>query len=105
MAVRVSKEEFEDVVLTKKQLVIVDFYSDSCVACKRLTPVLGNLEDNFEESIRVFKVNTNFDAELAEKYDVLSNPTLVFLKNGEEVDRTVGAKSYDDLEKLLKKHI
>ncbi len=105
MAIRVSEEEFADKVLTNAQLVIVDFYSDSCVACKRLTPVLGDLEDNFEGALQVFKVNTNFDVDLARKYHVMSNPTLVFIKNGEEVERVVGARSYNDLEELVKKNL
>lgn len=80
MAVRVSKTDFEEKVLKEKLPVLVDFYSDSCVACKKLAPVLGNAEDDYEDKIKVYKVNTNFDVELAEQYEVQANPTLVFLK-------------------------
>ena len=66
MAVRVSKTDFEEKVLKEKLPVLVDFYSDSCVACKKLAPVLGNAEDDYEDKIKVYKVNTNFDVELAE---------------------------------------
>ena len=63
MAVRVSKTDFEEKVLKEKLPVLVDFYSDSCVACKKLAPVLGNAEDDYEDKIKVYKVNTNFDVE------------------------------------------
>ena len=56
MAVRVSKTDFEEKVLKEKLPVLVDFYSDSCVACKKLAPVLGNAEDDYEDKIKVYKV-------------------------------------------------
>ena len=80
MAVRVSKADFEEKVLKEKLPVLVDFYSDSCVACKKLAPVLGNAEDDYEDKIKVYKVNTNFDVELAEQYEVQTNPTLILFK-------------------------
>lgn len=82
MAVRVSKTDFEEKVLKEKLPVLVDFYSDSCVACKKLAPVLGNAEDDYEDKIKVYKVNTNFDVELAEQYEVQANPTLILFKAG-----------------------
>ena len=79
MAVRVSNADFEEKVLKEKLTVLVDFYSDSCVACKKLAPVLGNAEDDYEDKIKIYKVNTNFDVELAEQYEVQANPTLILL--------------------------
>ena len=91
MAVRVSKTDFEEKVLKEKLPVLVDFYSDSCVACKKLAPVLGNAEDDYEDKIKVYKVNTNFDVELAEQYEVQANPTLILFKDGQAKDRKTGA--------------
>lgn len=90
MAVRVNKDNFQEKVLESELPVLVDFYSDSCVPCKMLAPVLGDLEDNYEGKLTVYKVNTNFDSELAEEYEVSANPTLIFFKNGEAVDFKVG---------------
>lgn len=100
MAVRISEADFEEKVLKSDKPVIVDFYSDSCVACKKLAPVLGAVEDDYEDKINIYKVNTNFDADLAEKYEVTANPTLLFVKNGEVVDRTVGFQKPADLKNL-----
>lgn len=105
MAVRVTTEDFEEKVLKNSLLVVVDFYSDSCVACKRVAPVLGDLEDNYEGKLEVVKVNTNFDAALSEKYSIMSNPTLLIIKNGEEVSRKVGALSYKDLEEWVAQYL
>ena len=89
MAVRVSKTDFEEKVLKEKLPVLVDFYSDSCVACKKLAPVLGNAEDDYEDKIKVYKVNTNFDVE--------ANPTLILFKDGQAKDRKTGALKQAEL--------
>ena len=82
MAARVSKADFDDKVLGSSLPVLVDFYSDSCVPCKRMSPVVGDVEDEREGSLSVYKVNINFDTELAEQYDVQSVPTLLLFKGG-----------------------
>ena len=97
MAVRVSKTDFEEKVLKEKLTVLVDFYSDSCVACKKLAPVLGNAEDDYEDKIKIYKVNTNFDVELAEQYEVQANPTLILFKDGQAKDRKTGALKQAEL--------
>ena len=90
MAARISKDDFEEKVLKSRVPVIVDFYSDSCIPCKQLSPLLGDIEDDYEGRLKVFKVNVNFDAELAEQYEVMASPTLVFFKDGKETDRIRG---------------
>ena len=98
MAIRISKVDFEEKVLHSSFLTIVDFYSDSCGACKRLAPALGELEEILEGKIKVFKVNTNFDKELNEAYGIRSNPTLLLFQSGEVLDRRTGAASVKELE-------
>ena len=70
MAVRVNTENFEQEVLNSDKLVLTDFYSDSCIPCKRLSPVLSELEKEYGDSLKVVKVNINFDSVLMEKYEV-----------------------------------
>lgn len=91
MAVRINKDDFEEKVLKSDLPVIVDFYSDSCIACKKLAPALGDIEDDYEGKLYVYKVNTNFDKELAKEYQIAANPTLLFVKNAEVLDRKIGA--------------
>ena len=102
MAKRVSKDDFEKEVLQSELPVIVDFYSDSCIPCKQLSPILGDIEDDYEDKAKVVKVNINFDEELMEKYEVMASPTLVFFKDGEEVNRIKGVAKKADLEVIIK---
>ena len=101
MAARVSKADFEEKVLKEALPVLVDF----CVVCKKLAPVLGNAEDDYEDKIKVYKVNTNFDAELAEQYEVQANPTLIFFQNGQAKDRKTGALKQAELNSWIEEQL
>ena len=63
MAERIKLSDFEEKVLNSSVPVLIDFYSDSCVPCKRLAPVVGTVEDERAGSLLVYKVNINFDAD------------------------------------------
>ena len=91
MAERIKLSDFEEKVLNSSVPVLIDFYSDSCVPCKKMTPVIGDVEDEMEGKLAVYKVNINFDTELAESYDVQSMPTLLLFDKGSEKARQSGA--------------
>ena len=101
MALRVNSENFESGVLKSELPVLADFYSDSCVPCKRLSPIISQLESERSDSLKVVKVNINFDTELAEKYEVQAAPTLIYFKNGEETARLRGAVKKAEIEEIL----
>lgn len=105
MAARVSKDQFEELVLKSELPVLLDFYSDSCVPCKKINGPLGDIEDDNEGKIKVLKVNTNYEEELTSEYGIESVPTLVLIKDGAEVARSVGALSYDKIDELIAEHI
>ena len=105
MAARISKDDFEEKVLKSRVPVIVDFYSDSCIPCKQLSPLLGDIEDDYEDRLKVFKVNVNFDAELAEQYEVQANPTLIFFQNGQAKDRKTGALKQAELNSWIEEQL
>ena len=79
MSERLNKDNFDSTVKSAP-FALVDFYSDSCIPCKKLNPVLGDLEDEKGDEVRLFKLNINFDLEVAEKYGVASSPTLILFK-------------------------
>ena len=91
MSVRANKDTFESEINEAGKLVIADFYSDSCVPCKRMSPLLAETEEEDPEGIKLVKLNINFDGETAQKYNVTSVPTLVFFKDGAETARLTGA--------------
>ncbi|MDF2610219.1 MAG: Thioredoxin protein [Lachnospiraceae bacterium] len=101
MAVRVNESNFDNEVLKAKKLVLVDFYSDSCVPCKQISPILGDLEEEYSDKIKVVKVNVNFDESLAKNYEVMVSPTILFIKNGEEKSRIRGLKKKAELEEII----
>lgn len=105
MPQRVSANDFEKEVLSADKAVLADFYSDSCVPCKRLSPVLSEIEEKYSDRLKIVKININFDTELAEKYSVQAAPTLIFLKNGREEQRLRGAVKKEDIEEIIEKLI
>ena len=102
MAKRVSEADFQAEVLDGALPVLVEFYSDSCIPCKQLSPILGGLEDDYEDQIKIVKVNGNFDADLAAKDEVAASPTILIFKNGEEVRRVRGLVKRPVLETIVK---
>lgn len=97
MAERIGKEGFEEKVLKSGLPVLVDFYSDSCIACKKLAPALSQAEELLGKSFSFYKVNTDYEAELVEKYGILSRPTLIVFINGQERERKTGARKLAEL--------
>ena len=80
-----------DGLLESEKLVIVDFWATWCGPCRMLSPLLDEVEEEMADKITVVKVNVDDADEIAMRYRIMSIPTLVFVKNGQMVDRTVGA--------------
>ena len=89
MTVHFNKEGFEK-ALASGQLLMVDFWADWCGPCKMLAPVIEGLGDEYEGKAIVGKINVDDEQELAIRYGVMSIPTVIFFKDGEEVARKVG---------------
>jgi thioredoxin 1 len=83
-------KEFNDVIQTSKEKVIVDFYADWCGPCKMQAPVLDDFSKKQPESI-ILKVNVDHNMGVSAQFGVRSIPTILFIKNGEVVDKSVGA--------------
>ena len=101
MPARISNTEFDSEVLGSELPVLADFYSDSCIPCKRMSPILSQLEAEYADKIKIVKINTNFEKELVEKYSIQAAPTLILFKNGEEVSRIRGAAKKDEVITLI----
>ena len=78
-------------LLQDEKLVIVDFWAVWCGPCRMLSPVLDEVEEEMADKITVVKVNVDDADEIAMRYRIMSIPTLLFFKNGQVVDKTVGA--------------
>lgn len=99
--IKVNKENFEAEVLKAEGTVLVDFFAEWCGPCKMLSPVIDEIA-NEQTALKVCKVNVDNEPELASKYGVMSIPTLVVIKNGEEVNKSVGLVSKEEILALVK---
>lgn len=86
---KVTSSNFEEEVLKSEKAVLIDFYADWCGPCKMISPVVEAVA-NENAGIKVVKVNVDDAQDLALKYEVMSIPTLVVIKNGIETNRTIG---------------
>ena len=100
MSVRATADNFEEEI--KNGIVIADFYSDSCVPCKRMSPLLAEIEEE-NDDVKLVKVNVNFESSLSEKYEVQAVPTLIFFKNGAETDHIKGAAKKAEILEIINK--
>lgn len=104
MAERVTYNDFNEKVIQFSGLAIVEFYSDSCVPCKRMSSVLAALEEQYPEGLYISKVNVAYEKELVEKYQISSTPSFLFIKNGEVVEKFSGVRKKEELEQLIEKN-
>lgn len=101
MAVRVNSENFSEEVLKADGIVLVDFYSDSCIPCKKISPVLSEAEEAYPDKLKIAKVNVNFDSEIALQYDVQATPTLIFFRDGKEQSRLRGSVGKSEITDII----
>lgn len=101
MAEIIKTADFEAKVKKADKPVLVDFYADWCGPCKMLSPAVEKIAKEFAGKANVYKVNTDADGALAAGFGIISIPTLIFFKNGEEADRVVGFVPEDTLRRKL----
>ncbi len=105
MAKRLTESDFEEEILKNDKLAIVDFYSDCCLPCKAVSPVLAELEEAYAEQVIVGKVNAVYEQGLVSRWEVDSVPTILFLKKGEEVARLCGTQRKDNLVREIERNV
>ena len=85
--IKLTKDNFEQEVLKSEKPVLVDFYADWCGPCQMLSPIVDEVAEE-RDDIKVGKINVDEQMELAQKYGVMTIPTLLVIKNGETVSYT-----------------
>lgn len=87
----ITNDNFENEVLNSDKTVLLDFWASWCGPCRMLSPVVDEIAEE-REDIKVGKVNVDEERELAEKFGIMSIPTLIVFKNGEIVNQSMGVR-------------
>jgi thioredoxin 1 len=101
MAVDVKTTTFEDEVLNSETPVLVDFWAEWCGPCHAVAPVLERIAEERANELKLVKVNIDEEPDLAQRYGVLSIPTMILFKDGEPAAATLGAQPKGTLERAL----
>lgn len=99
--VHLNNYNFQNEVLASDIPVLVDFYADWCGPCKMVGPLLEDMSPKYDGKAKICKLNIDDHEDLARKYKVMSIPTLLFIKDGETVERVSGALPQEVLEEKL----
>jgi thioredoxin 1 len=99
MALEVTDNTLES-VLNEKEVTVLDFWAPGCGPCRVLGPVIDDISKKFKdnEKINIVKVNVDVNSEAAVKYGIRGIPTVIFIKNGEIVERFSGFKPKNEIE-------
>lgn len=96
-----NNENFETEVLQSEKPVLIDFWASWCGPCRMMSPVVDEIAETMGEKVKVCKVNIDENQELAEKYEVMTIPTFLVIKNGKESGRTIGVQPKEDILSLI----
>lgn len=96
MATVITSEEFKEKVLNNPKPVVVDFFATWCGPCKRLAPLLEELAEETTD-FEIYKIDVDDSGDIAEKFNIMSVPTLMIFKNGEQTGKLIGLHSKKDI--------
>jgi thioredoxin 1 len=89
MASEIGIVEFEELVKTDK-LIVLDFWAEWCGPCRNLSPIIEELSNEYSDSVNIKKVNVDENPDMSQKFGIRNLPTVLFIKNGEVLDKQVG---------------
>jgi thioredoxin 1 len=102
--IELTATNFETEALRSVKPVLVDFWAPWCAPCRTVGPIIEDLAGRYSGKVKVAKLNAHDNPDVAERYGVMSIPTILLFRNGEVVHRMVGAASKKEFEKLLADH-
>lgn len=99
--INLNSSNFNEEITNTDKLVLVDFYATWCGPCKMLSPIISEIAREYSNGIKVCKVNVDENQDIAQKYDIMSIPTLIFFKNGEILKVNVGFCPKSELDSII----
>ena len=100
LAININKNNFENEVLNSDKTVLLDFWASWCAPCRMVVPIVEEIAGE-RRDIKVGKINVDEEPELANKFSIMSIPTLVVMKNGKIVQQVSGARPKDAILEML----
>lgn len=97
----VTDQNFQEEVMKSDKPVLIDFYATWCGPCKMLAPIIEELAPKYEGKVKIVKLDVDENPDTAGQFSVQSIPTLVFIKNGKELERLNGFQAKEVLEEKL----
>ena len=105
MALEVTDATFESVVKQSDKLVVLDFWAQWCGPCRQIGPVIEELSVEYDGRVVIGKVNVDESNDITSQFSIRNIPTILFLKNGEVVDKLVGAQSKSKFVDIIEKNL
>ena len=100
----VSDDDFESQVLESERAVLVDFWAEWCVRCHMVSPLVEEIARDNTEQLKAVKLNVDDNPQTARRYGVMSIPTLIVFKGGQEKARVIGARGKDAILREIEPH-
>lgn len=101
MEITITKENFEQEVLKSNIPVLVDFWATWCGPCMMLSPIIEEISKEYDGKIKVGKINTDEQEELAAQFGIVAIPTLLLFKEGKVVNKMSGYRAKDEIVKMF----
>lgn len=99
-----DKSQFDE-ILKDNEMVLVDFYASWCGPCKMQAPILSEFMDELIDKVKIIKIDVDQNPDLASQYSILSIPTIILIKNGEQKEKVVGLATKAVLSEMLIKYL
>ena len=100
----VQKDEFEKIINESKP-TIVDFFATWCGPCKMLSPILEKVEEDSKGEFNIVKIDVDESYDVAKKYGIMSVPTIIIFKDGDEQEKIVGLRQKNQIEDAVRNYI
>jgi len=104
MVANLTDQNFKEEVLESKTLILVDFYTDWCPPCQLMAPIIDKIAEDFQNRIKIGKLNIDRNQATASLYKIEAIPTLIFFKNGQIIDKIIGMVNKEFLEEKIKNY-